>query len=219
MMLSEADRSKITQAVVKAESVTNAEFVPVIARDSGRYDRAEDIAGVWGAMLVSAALLWFWPYESSEHGSWGPDPRYFLIGRVVLGILFGFLCGVWLSHVSPGLRRLFIPRREIDDEVARAARMVFFDQRIHHAPGRAGLLIYVSVFEHRAFLLADERLLAACGQAQLDEWCQTLTNQLKRTSIANAISSLLELASTQLAAKLPRSSDDRNELSDAVIMI
>ena len=218
-MLSEADRSKITQAVVKAESVTNAEFVPVIARDSGRYDRAEDIAGVWGAMLVSAALLWFWPYESSEHGSWGPDPRYALIGRVVLGILSGFLAGVWLSHLFPSLRRLFIPRREIDDEVSRAARMVFFDQRIHHAPGRAGLLIYISVFEHRAFLLADERLLAACGQAQLDDWCQRLTLQLKTSTIADAIASVLDHAAAQLSTTLPRSADDRNELNDAVIVI
>ena len=218
-MLSEADRSKITQAVVKAESVTNAEFVPVIARDSGRYDRAEDIAGVWGAMLVSAALLWFWPYESSEHGSWGPDPRYALIGRVVLGILSGFLAGVWLSHLFPSLRRLFIPRREIDDEVSRAARMVFFDQRIHHAPGRAGLLIYISVFEHRAFLLADERLLAACGQAQLDDWCQRLTQQLKTSTIADAIASVLDHAAAQLSTTLPRSADDRNELNDAVIVI
>jgi putative membrane protein len=218
-MLTEAERASLTKAVARAESMTNAEFVPVIARDSGRYDRAEDIAGLWGAMIVTAAMLWFWPAESTEHGSWGPDPRYLVIGRILAGMVLGFLVGVLLSHRITSLRRLFVPRREIDEEVARAARMVFFDQRIHHAPGRAGLLIYVSVFEHKAFLLADERLLAACGQAQLDEWCQRLTSQLKTTSIANAISSLLEHASSQLAATLPRSSDDCNELSDAVIVI
>lgn len=218
-MLTEAERASLTKAVARAESMTNAEFVPVIARDSGRYDRAEDIAGLWGAMIVTAAMLWFWPTESTEHGSWGPDPRYLLIGRILAGMVLGFLVGVLLSHRITSLRRLFVPRREIDEEVARAARMVFFDQRIHHAPGRAGLLIYVSVFEHKAFLLADERLLAACGQAQLDEWCQRLTSQLKTTSIANAISSLLEHASSQLAATLPRSSEDCNELSDAVIVI
>lgn len=218
-MLTEAERASITRAVIQAESVTNAEFVPVIARDSGRYDRAEDIAGLWGAMIVTAAMLWFWPAESTEPGSWGPDPRYLLIGRILAGMVLGFLAGVFLSHRIATLRRLFIPDREIDAEVSRAARMVFFDQRIHHAPGRAGLLIYVSVFEHRAFLLADERLLAACGQAQLDEWCQKLTSQLKTMSIANAVSSLLEYASAQLAAKLPGSSGDCNELSDAVIVI
>lgn len=218
-MLTEAERASLTKAVARAESMTNAEFVPVIARESGRYDRAEDIAGLWGAMIVTAAMLWFWPAESTEHGSWGPDPRYLLIGRILAGMVAGFLVGVFLSHRIKTLRRLFVPRREVDEEVSRSARMVFFDQRIHHAPGRAGLLIYVSVFEHRAFLLADERLLAACGQAQLDEWCQRLTSQLKTTSIANAITSLLEHASAQLAATLPRSSDDCNELSDAVIVI
>jgi putative membrane protein len=199
--------------------VTNAEFVPVIARDSGRYDRAEDIAGLWGAMIATAAMLWFWPAESTEHGSWGPDPRYLLIGRSLAGMVIGFLAGVYLSHRVASLRRLFISRREIDEEVSRAARMVFFDQRIHHAPGRAGLLIYVSVFEHRAFLLADERLLAACGQAQLDDWCQRLTQQLKTSTIAEAIASVLEHASAQLSTALPRNVDDRNELNDAVILI
>ena len=44
---SDEQRRAVAQAVAEAEGKTSAEIVPVVATASGRYDRAEDIVGLW----------------------------------------------------------------------------------------------------------------------------------------------------------------------------
>ena len=46
-LITDADRQRINAAIADAELHTSAEIVPVVASASGRYDRAEDIAGLW----------------------------------------------------------------------------------------------------------------------------------------------------------------------------
>ena len=54
------------------------------------------------------------------------------------------------------LRRLFTPHTQMREEVLSRAREVFFDQRIHHTGGASGVLLYVSLFEHMAAVIADQ---------------------------------------------------------------
>ena len=49
-----SDRQQVAAAVAAAESQTSAEIVPVIAAASGRYDRAEDLVGLWTAVALMA---------------------------------------------------------------------------------------------------------------------------------------------------------------------
>ena len=79
--LNEEQRKQIEKAVVEAETLTSCEIVPVVATSSGRYDRAEDMVGLWLAVLAAAIVWWFFPRQPSEPGSWGcllytsPSPR------------------------------------------------------------------------------------------------------------------------------------------------
>src|SRR5262245_61956188 len=124
-LFTEADHRRVTEAVQQAESKTAAEIIPVVANDRGRYDRAEDMVGLWFALLaLSAAWVWAQGIELSEWGS----PALKLGLPSVLGIIIGgWLVGVVLAHQFSYLRRLFTPRREQRAEVERAAREVFFD--------------------------------------------------------------------------------------------
>ena len=52
------EKQAIEAAVTRAEARTSAEIVPAVATASGRYDRPEDIAGLWlGALCLIAAWL------------------------------------------------------------------------------------------------------------------------------------------------------------------
>lgn len=56
----EEERRRINDAIIEAESRTSAEILCVVATDSGRYDRAEDMAGLLGGVLaMSAAWVLF----------------------------------------------------------------------------------------------------------------------------------------------------------------
>lgn len=216
---SDADRERVNRAVRDAESVTGAELVPVVAQCSGRYDRAEDIVGLWCGLLTLTVVWSLFPSTVAVSGSWEhPSPGGQLVA-LLAAVVAGFLVGAILASRLPGLRRLFTPRRQMEEEVLLRARSVFYDQRVHHTTAGSGLLLYVSLYERMAAVIADQSVLDKLGQDQLDALCRELTQQLQHRSPIDALCATLELAGQRLRTVLPRSEDDVNELVDALVLV
>jgi putative membrane protein len=218
-LFSESDRLQVNASVRLAESRTSAEIVPVVATASGRYDRAEDLIGLWlGVLLmIAVSVLWPSPAMSADSGNWGSDPAVPQTLKLIVTMLAGFILGAVVGSRVSWLRRLFTPFRHMADEVRLSARSVFFDQRIHHTAAGGGMLIYVSLFERTAVILADHRVVSAIGQSTLDELCRSLTEQLRRGSPAEALCKTIQNAGNKLSAVMPRAQDDVNELSDSLV--
>jgi putative membrane protein len=218
-LFSDADRAKINQAVVQAEQRTSAEIVPVVARSSGRYDRPEDIVGLWFA-LGFLALFWFAvPQATTEPGDWGGISSAARLGILMLAVVGGFVAGAFTAMQVDWLRRLFTPQSQMRDEVIARSRQVFFDGRVHHTTGDSGLMIYISLFERMAAVVGDRMIVEKLGQAALDELCAQLTARLAAGHRAEALAETIATAGDRLIAVLPRSTDDRNELPDALVVI
>jgi putative membrane protein len=216
-LFTEADHRRVTEAVLQAESKTSAEIIPVVASSSGRYDRAEDMVGLWCGLLA-LSVAWWW-VQGVELSEWGvPTPKLGLPSVLAL-VIGGWLLGVVLAHLSDGLRRLFTPRSEQRAEVERAAREVFFDRRVHHTQGGSGLLVYVSLLEHMAVVLADEQVQEKLGQQRLDSLCAELVERLRKGAHTEALCHTVAQAGLALAEVLPRQSADRNELTDALVVL
>lgn len=213
------DKQNINDAVVGAESKTSAEIVPVVATASGRYDRPEDIVGVWFALVALALAWWLLPQAAAEPGSWGGFPIVLrLIGMLVAAVVAFVLGAVVGSHVG-WLRRLFTPRSQMRDEVAARARQAFFDGRVHHTAGATGLLVFVSLYERMATILADQAILDKLGQDALDELQEQLLSVLRAAGPTDAIVNTIRAAGDKLASVLPRADDDVNELPDALVIL
>lgn len=220
-LFTENDRQRINDSVRAAEAQTSAEIVPVVATSSGRYDRAEDMVGAWlgVSLMVTVALLWPLPSNTPEAGSWESDlSRWLLVGQA-LAFMIGFFLGAVISSRVAWLRRLFTPARQMSDEVQQAARRVFFDNRIHHTQGSSGLLIYLSLYERIAVVLADQRVLELLGQPALDELCRNLTERLHRGQPTEALCQAIQTAGDILKNVMPRMQDDINELPDSLVTI
>lgn len=216
---SDADRERVNRAVRHAESVTSAELVPVVAQCSGRYDRAEDVVGLWCGLLTLTVVWSLFPSTVAVSGSWGhPSPGGQLLALLV-AVVAGFVVGAIVAGRLPGLRRMFTPRRQMEEEVLLRARSVFYDQRVHHTAGGSGLLLYVSLYERMAAVIADQSVLDKLGQDQLDALCRELTRQLQHRSPIDALCATLEAAGQRLRTVLPRSQDDVNELADALVVV
>lgn len=215
----DADHDQVTQAIQEAEATTSAEIVAVIARSSGRYDRPEDIVGLWFA-AVAIVVAWIaYPSPSNDAGDWGAAaPACQLVAMLASGGV-GFVVGVVVATQARWLRRLFTPRSQMTDEVYRQARQAFFDKRVHHTDGGAGVLLYVSLFERMAAVIADQRVLEALGQARIDEVCRELTTRLHEGNAIDALCDTSRSIGRLLAAVLPRSTEDINELEDALVVI
>lgn len=216
--LSADDKKRINDAVAAAESKTAAEIVPVLAAVSGRYDRPEDIVGLWVAVLA-LAVTWYVLPEHARPGDWGAMPAWAHLLLLTLSVVVGFIVGAVIgANVNP-LRHLFTSSQQMRDEVLLRSRQVFFDGRVHHTAGRTGILIYVSLFERMAAVLADDAVIEKLGQAALDEMRDQLTASLSSQSLADAICGTIAAASPKLADVLPRAEGDVNELPDALVVL
>jgi putative membrane protein len=215
----EQQRQQVEQAVAEAEATTSCEIVPVVASSSGRYDRAEDMIGLWLSILAAVAVWLIFRSELSESGNWDSMPVYVGMLTMAFAVVVSFIAGAAAGSRIGWLRRLFTPRLQMSDEVSSRAREVFFDKRVHHTSGGTGLLIYVSLFEHMAVVLGDHEVLDKLGQASIDRLCQLLTENLHQGDPTDALCSVIAEAGKQLAGCMPRDDGAINELGDALILI
>jgi putative membrane protein len=218
-LLSDADRVRVNAAVAAAEAKTTAEIVPVIAAASGRYDRAEDLVGVWLGLGVMALEWSFWPDRIALPGSWGNPWNVWELLALITAFLAGFLAGTALASRYWWLRRPFVTRRQMREEVEAGARRAFFDRRVHHTAESTGLLIYISAFEHGAAVFGDQTVLDRLGEPTLRQLCDDLTASLKTMPLADALCRTIESAAERLAIALPAAGEPRNELTDAVVVL
>jgi len=218
-LFNEEQRKRVEKAVVEAEAKTSCEIVPVVATASGRYDRPEDMIGLWLAVFAAVTVWLMFARQSNESGSWDGMPFYVGLLTMVAGVVLAFIAGAVAGSRIGWLRRLFTPRKQMLAEVAARAREIFFDKRVHHTSGATGMLIYVSLFEHMAVVLGDQEVLDKLGQTLLDRLCQQLTEGLHQRNSTDAISSVIAEAGKQLSGPLPRAEGDVNELQDTLVLI
>lgn len=210
---------EIELAVTKAESQTACEIVPVVATQSGRYDRAEDLVGTSLALLVGSLFWWFNPRTIPEPGDWEAASNAWglLLFAGSMGVMF--ILGTMLASQTAWLRRIFIPAKQIQQEVAQRARETFFDQRVHHTESSTGLMIYISLFERKVIILADQPVLEKTGQPFLDELCETLVDGIREENTTHVFCAVIQQAGDVLAEVLPRVQNDTNELDNALVLI
>lgn len=218
-MYSARDLAAVNQAVQEAEAHTSAEIVPVIVRSSGRYDRPEDTVGVWLGILMMCGVWMLLPAEETGAGSWSESHPLWHLAALAVAMLFGFLAGAVIASRCGWLTALFTPRQQMLDEVRHRAQSVFYDSRVHHTAGSTGVLLYVSLFERMAAILADENALQKLGQAKIDSLCVNFTRKLHASTPIQALCETTRELGEALRPVLPRAADDKNELPDALRLL
>jgi putative membrane protein len=207
--LSEKDRETIIQTVKDVEQHTAAEIVPMVVSKSYFYPMADVIGGVVFALPVALILshfigAWLW---IGDRNMW-----LFLGIFTVCFITFQQSC-----KRIPGLKRLFISRREIDEEVQEAATTSFFREGLHRTRDRNGVLIFISVFERRVWVLGDEGINKKVSKNEWEKIVHIITDGIKQNNQAEAICRAVKEIGQMLQAHFPIRPDDQNELKNLII--
>ena len=90
------------------------------------------------------------------------------------------------------------------------------ERRTH---GRTGVLIYVSLKEHRAEIVADEPI---AEKVSAEVWGEAMADMLagiKQGQLAEGIAAGVRDVGAVLAAHFPRDEEDTNELPDRLIVL
>lgn len=117
----------------------------------------------------------------------------------------------------PGLKRRFISRHEIDVEVEEAAITAFFRHGLYRTRDANGVLLFISVFERKVWLLADKGIHAKVPQAEWDALVAQVSGGIGRGERSRAICDAVEAIAGLLQAHFPIKPDDTNELRDLIV--
>ena len=211
-LFSDADRTRIREAVGQAEQRTSGEIVPYIVPQSSGYDVA-----VWRGAAVSAVLAMFVVLLVLQvYQGWSLAWLYSSWSLAVLVLAAGTLGAVATAFVGP-LKRLLAGNALLDREVHRRAMLAFVEEEVFSTRERTGILLFVSLFEHRIEVLGD----AGINQKVTpDEWVDVVM-RIREGIRAGKLADGLVAAIAMCGALLERGGveirpDDVNELSDDV---
>ena len=193
-----AARDAIERAVQEAERRTSGEIVPVVV------DRSHDYAGV---RAVAAALLAF--AASAVVLALPVQPVFWLPPAQVVA----FALGYWLAGRRVVLRQL-IPDGIREQAVDRGARLAFLEHGLVETRDRTGILIYVSLLEHRVEVLADRGIDRAVEPGTWNGVVDTILSGIAQRRAEEGLVEAIRRCGDLLAADFPPRPDDTDELGN-----
>lgn len=221
MQLTEQDHEKVTAAVTAAEQHTAGEIVTVVARRSDKYNDVAAHAGVLAMLLVLAALS-VWPGIAERlyglfYDPWSGVPHtgaWFAIALLLSAA--AFLVGRYALASLP-LRIALTPGATKSRRVRARALDLFRTSAEKRTVGATGVLIYLSLDERRAELIADAAIHVKVAPETWGSAMAALVAAVKDGRPGDGMAEAVRQVGAVLAEHFPRSADDRNELPDRLI--
>lgn len=197
------EKQRIEATVRKAERRTSGEIVPMVVDACYDYPRAEIIGA--GCFSLGTACLLSWLF-------WGASLWAFLAL-----FLPGYFAFIRLIRSLPGLKRRLIHPEEIRREVEERAMVAFLEHNLHQTRDRTGILILISLFEHRVQVLADSGINALVPPHAWEEIVALVTLGIKEGNACECLCQAVERCGNLLESGFPQKEDDRDELPNLVL--
>ncbi len=220
-ILDEAQHQIVSDAVAEAELTTSGEIVPVLAEASDGYS---DIALTWAAAMAFTAMSVFAAFPLPFLDFWdrlagGWEHEWTTGETASMTIALGLIAFVatWALLLIPGLRMALVPGPIKALRVRQRAIKHFkvgADGRTH---GRTGVLLYLSMREHRAEIVADEPIHEKVDAEVWGEAMADMLEEIRKGCIAEGIAAGVRDVGQVLSQHFPRNHEDRNELPDRLI--
>lgn len=213
-LFSDDDKKAISAAIAEAEKKTAGEIVPVLATSSDRYERAEDLVGLFSA-LVAVAATWT-PFDHFIRATdWEGQSDLSLQLLFVLAVfLGGWFLGVFLAKLVPWFKRLAVSRKAMTARVLIAAHHAFDSLHVRGTKGATGVVIFVSLFERRVCVWADRAISSKIPETEWKDACELLTRALRDGKPREGFVQAIQKCGDQLAKHFPIQPGDVNELSN-----
>lgn len=203
-VLSDADREAVHAALRTAEERTIGEIVPVVLERSDDHPAADWLAGL-AFMLVGTAVL-------TPHLPW-TQPALLLACQMVL-LAIGFGC----ARCVPSFKRLFIRGARATEVAGEQAFQEFYGNDLHKTEAATGVLLFVSLLEHRVIVLGDRGIADVVPGEAWQETDAAILQGIRAGSLRDGLIQGIERAGDVLAEHFPYEDGDRNELPDRLIV-
>lgn len=211
----------VTAAVAEVEQHTDGEIVTVIAGQSDDYRETPIYAAVAAIFLTLACIAvfpeWFEGLLSTFTGGWEhvyTPGEYLTIIMLVLAVEFAavrLLVG-WMP-----LRLALTPSAVKQMRVRARAINLFKVSAEKRTMGLTGVLIYLSMAEHRAEIVADSAIAAKVSPDVWGEAMADMIVELRAGKPGAGMAAAVRDVGKVLAEHFPKTGDNPNELPDRLI--
>ena len=202
-LFSSEEERRVSDAITQAERKTSGEIVVVVAARSDAYLYVPLLVAALVSLLLPWPLIFF--TRLSVESIYLAQLSLFLILTALLLPL-----GVRTAFVPQRIKRLHAHRRAIEQFIA---------QNLHTTTGHTGVLIFVSVAERHAEVLADAGIDARVPQGTWKSIVDDLTAAIADGKPANGLVAAIAAVGTHLARHFPPDTRNVNELPDHLIVL
>src|SRR5262252_1869050 len=187
MELTKEDYDAVAAAIRETEKRTCGQVVCVLAHASSAYAHVP--------ILWSSLLALFTPWPLIYFTQWS-------VQRIFLAQLIVFLVAAIAFSWAP-LRILLVPRAVQRARAHRAALEQFVLRGISRTRNRCGVLIFVSLAEHYARIVADEAIAQKVHASEWQAAIDALTMHLREDHLAAGFIAAIERCGAVLAQHAP----------------
>lgn len=211
----------VSEAVAEAERSTDGEIVTIVTERSDPYhDVALHYAVAAMLMLVGAVAVWPELIEAKLawfSGGWlGETSLHQLFFALLIGEALLFLAVRYALAWMP-LRMFLTPSATKARRVRRRAVQFFRSSAEKRTLGHVGILLYVSVAEHRAEIIADAAIHSKVAPERWGDAMAALISKLKAGDPAGGMADAVHQMAAILKEHFPKTEQDVNELPDRLI--
>jgi len=203
MIISAEDRERISASIRDAEVKTSGEIVCVLAESSAGPTALPVVIASTAALLLPWLLVTFTAI---------PVFRILSLQIVVFLSLITVFC--W-----PPVRIALTPRRLRRAGAYRAATEQFRIRGLARKKERTGILIFVSLAERYARVIADEGISARVPQSQWQAAIDALIAHMRDGRIADGFVAAIDVCGKELSTHFPRTVQSQDELPDRIFLI
>lgn len=219
--VSEADHHLVTEAVAAAEHHTSGEIVTIVTDLSDHY---HDVGLAWASATAFLALSFYAIFPDFYMGivdwimgGWDHEygaGEYLALVFVAMGLKW---VGTWLIMKWMPLRLALTPKHIKMARVRARAISMFKVGTEAKTLGRTGVLLYLSMMEHRAEIVADEAIASKVDPGVWGDAMVALLDHVKAGRPGEGMAEAVRQMGIVLAEHFPKGSDNPNEIPDRLI--
>jgi putative membrane protein len=216
-----ADHALVTAAVADAEQHTSGEIVTIVNDLSDHY---EDVRMAWASAVAFIALATYATFPdfymsliNGLLGGWGHEYTMGEFTALLLTAVALKWIGTWFILKWISLRLALTPKAIKLARVRRRAISLFKVGTESKTLGRTGILLYLSMKEHRAEIVADEAIASKVAPEVWGDAMVALLNHVKAGNPGAGVAAAVAQMGVVLAEHFPKGSENPNELPDRLI--
>jgi putative membrane protein len=200
-MISQVEKARIIEAITVAEAKTAGEIFCVIAHASSGYSL---VPIAWAALVALAT----------------PAPMIYLTtwpaGLIYLVQLAAFIVTAAVFSL-PAIRFRVVPNQAMRERAHVEAMRQFLAQGMHLTEHRTGVLVFVSVAEHYAEIVADSGINAKVAPAVWQDAVNAAVAAIREGRIGDGLVAAVERCGAVLAEHFPPGAINRDEVPNKVV--